>query len=83
MSGWAGLRIAQNKPFVVQERVQPFRLVFPMRGDDGEVSQQELLWDLNPFVWNGDVADGALVRASQRSNLSAGTGSVTPVWIVD
>jgi hypothetical protein len=73
---------AQRRPMVVQQRVTLPRQSFPVVGDDGAIAQEDLIWDYNPYVWNGDVAAGALVRASRSPNLSAGTGSVTPLWVV-
>jgi hypothetical protein len=73
---------AQRRPTVVQQRIALPRQSFPVVGDDGALAYDDLIWDYNPYVWNGDVAAGALVRASRSPNLSAGTGSVTPLWVV-
>jgi hypothetical protein len=77
------LGAAQRRPYVVQERITPAPQRFPIMRGEGSLDYAELTWDFNPFVWNGNVAEGALVRAGTESNLSAGTGSVTPVWILD
>ena len=82
-AAWRDARArAQLRPTVVQERVALPRQSFPVVGDDGAIAHDDLIWDYNPYVWNGDVAAGALVRASRSPNLSAGTGSVTPLWVV-
>lgn len=79
----AAIAAAQRRPSVVQERVALPRQSFPVIGDDGMLAYDDLIWDYNPYVWNGDIAAGALVRASKLPNLSAGTGSVAPLWVVE
>ncbi len=74
---------ALRRPSVLQRRVALPRQSFPVRGDDDAIRREELYWDYNPYVWNGEVAAGALVRVDAAPNRSAGTGWVAPLWVLE
>lgn len=69
--------------WVVQERVRMPTLTYPVMRD-GEVCFEEFYSDICPFVWNDSHAQGYLVRLAQNRllNISAGNGSVTPLFVV-
>ncbi len=69
---------------VVQERVEAPQDTYPM-WEDGELVLRDLFWDLNPFVWRGQLADGYLVRVGTDPllNTSAGLGSSTALFVLD
>ncbi len=73
-----------NAGYVVQERVTGGRKRLPY-ADGGERADGDFFHDFNPYVWGDGVAAGALVRVSQSAllNVSQGTGSIAPVFVVD
>jgi hypothetical protein len=79
----AALAASSRRPTVVQQWIEPPRARFPVVGADGALAYETRRWDFNPYVWNGDVAAGALIRADVAANLSKGTGSVVPVWVLE
>jgi len=76
------LKRAMSRPHVVQERVSPPAQPFPALVD-GTVGMVDRLVDFNPYIWNADRIEGALVRANKsgRLNIYAG-GSVPGKWIL-
>ena len=74
---------ALNGSYVVQERVPIGREVFPSL-IDGALSFDERYLDLDPYVWDGERAEGCGVRLSKLAllNVSAGGGSATPMFII-
>lgn len=79
----AALAASARRPTVVQRWIEPPRQHFPIVGADGALAYETMRWDFNPYVWNGDVAAGALIRADVAPNLSKGMGSVVPVWVLE
>lgn len=77
------LAVALNERGVVQERVEITRDTFPV-WEDGKLAYRELFWDLNPFVWRGQTAEGYLVRVGSDPllNTSAGLGSSTALFVL-
>jgi hypothetical protein len=81
---WAkALALALSEEGVVQERVETPLDTFPLWQDESLVLQ-DLFWDLNPFVWRGQVAEGYLVRVGSDPllNTSAGLGSSTALFVL-
>jgi hypothetical protein len=77
----ARLRSAPSTPVIVQERVEPITMRVPTF--DGEVVEEEVFFDLCPFVFSGRVG-GVMTRfsASPLTNVSAG-GCVGSLRVVD
>ncbi|MBV8695830.1 MAG: hypothetical protein JO183_10145 [Ktedonobacteraceae bacterium] len=82
---WAqALQTALAEPYIVQERVdipsEPYPSVV-----DGCVVFADRMLDINPFVFYGDYVDGCVSRLSSEAllNVSAGTGSTTPTFVVE
>ena len=81
---WEGaLTEALTEPYVVQERVPVAREAFPMWAD-GDLVWPELSVDLDPYLFGTDVT-GVLTRLSAAAllNVTAGTGSTAPTFLVD
>ncbi len=81
---WEGaLARALERPHVVQERISARKEVFPCLRD-GELHMAPRFVDFNPYYWNGQFVDGALVRMSDTDllNITSGFGSLTPLLIV-
>lgn len=78
------LALALAESGVVQERVETMQDTFPL-WENGELVFRDLFWDLNPFVWRGQLADGYLVRVGTDPllNTSAGLGSSTALFVLD
>jgi hypothetical protein len=72
-----------DDPFVVQERVAVEKEWFPTYAD-GEAKMEELLIDLDPFIFRGKV-EGGLVRLSPQSlvNVAAGGGETSLAVLED
>jgi len=79
----AALAAGTRRPSVVQQWVEPPVERFPVVDAAGAMSFTELRFDFNPYVWNGDIANGALIRAAGDTNLSAGNGHVVPMWVLE
>lgn len=80
---WArAIEASEDKPSVVQERVEVPREQFPA-WRDGAVDFMSLLVDTDPLLFRGRVG-GTLTRVSGSAllNVSAGTGSTTPTFVV-
>jgi uncharacterized circularly permuted ATP-grasp superfamily protein len=69
--------------FVVQEKVELERQSFPELGEDGSIRFRDLVVDLDPFVFQGEV-EGFLTRLSGTSlaNVTSGGGQV-PAFLIE
>ena len=65
------IRLALQKPYVVQERVALDKMWMPMFSD--RVRMEQLFVDFNPFLFHNEV-EGALVRLSSSSLLNVTSG---------
>jgi hypothetical protein len=82
--GWQrALERALGGGYVVQERVPVPEAEFPV-WDDGEVRVVPLYVDVDPLLFRGRMG-GVLTRLSGSPllNVSAGTGSTAPTFVVD
>jgi hypothetical protein len=82
---WAeGLRAAQTTPYVVQHRVNTATREFPAL-IDGKLHIGPRFVDADPYVFYGQRVHGILTRLSSATllNVTAGTGSVVPTFIID
>jgi hypothetical protein len=72
-----------EEPGVVQERVAVRKESYPVLRE-GALAFEQRYSDLNPYVWNDEQANGYLVRVARDAlmNLSAGGGSMAPMFIV-
>jgi len=84
-TAWAqALQTALTEPYIVQERVaipsEPYPNLI-----NGHVELIDRMLDTNPLVFYGDYVDGCLSRLSAEAllNVSAGTGSAVPTFIVE
>jgi hypothetical protein len=83
-SEWeAALAEAAGSPHVVQERVPVARERFPI-WRDGALDWPELSVDLDPYLFGTEVT-GTLTRLSAAAllNVTAGTGSLAPTFLVE
>jgi hypothetical protein len=81
---WEGaLAQALRESYVVQEKVDLLRQEFPELSAQREVTFRDLVVDLDPFVFNGEV-EGFLTRLSGTSlaNVTSGGGQV-PAFLVE
>ncbi|MDQ6660970.1 MAG: hypothetical protein M3Z24_08400 [Chloroflexota bacterium] len=84
-TGWVqAIQTALTEPYIVQERVAIPSELYPSLVD-GHIELNERMLDTNPFVFYGDYVDGCLSRISAEAllNVSAGTGSAIPTFIVE
>ncbi|HEY8285217.1 MAG TPA: circularly permuted type 2 ATP-grasp protein [Chloroflexota bacterium] len=79
----AALQIALSTSYVVQERVPTSQHTYPV-WEDENLRMVDLIVDLDPYVFAGQV-HGMLTRVSSSSllNVTAGTASTIPTFIVD
>jgi uncharacterized circularly permuted ATP-grasp superfamily protein len=80
---WQGaLKLALEKPYVVQERVDVEKTSMP--GFSDGVSVDEMFVDFNPFLFQNEV-EGALIRLSSSSllNVSSGGGQTALLVLED
>jgi uncharacterized circularly permuted ATP-grasp superfamily protein len=83
-SEWdAALAEGLRGSFVVQEKVELARQRFPELAEDGTVRFRDLVVDLDPFVFQGEV-EGFLTRLSGTSlaNVTSGGGQV-PAFLIE
>ncbi len=78
------LQTALTEPYIVQERVAIPSEPYPTLSDNHVVFDDRML-DTNPLVFYGDYVDGCLSRLSAEAllNVSAGTGSAVPTFLVE
>ncbi len=71
-------------PYVVQEKVTLVERDFPMM-IDGQLDISPRFIDANPYVFYGTTVGGCLTRLSSAAllNVTAGTGSVVPMFMID
>ncbi len=68
--------------YLVQERVETSKEIFPMLSDGGEVHMIEQLVDLDPLLYNGKVGSAfTRLSSSELANVSSGGGMV-PTFII-
>lgn len=81
---WVDKLAALPDGYIAQERVVGGKIRLPYL-DDGKIERAEFFFDFNPYVWNDGRAVGALVRVSRSPvlNVTQGTGSVAPVFVLD
>lgn len=71
-----------NGDYLVQERVQTSKEMFPMLDDSGEVRMIEQLVDLDPLLYDGIVGSAfTRLSSSELANVSSGGGMV-PTFII-
>jgi hypothetical protein len=83
-SEWdAAIAEGLKSSFVVQEKVELERQRFPELGEDGSIRFRDLVIDLDPFVFQGEV-EGFLTRLSGTSlaNVTSGGGQV-PAFLIE
>lgn len=78
------LKLALEKPHVVQEKVRVVERNFPM-WLNGSVDISPRFVDADPYIFNGTTVDGVLTRLSPLAllNVTAGGGSVVPTCVID
>jgi len=76
------LKLALQKPYVVQEKVDVEKISIP--GFSDRVSVDEMFVDFNPFLFQNEV-EGALIRLSSSSllNVSSGGGQTALLVLED
>ena len=68
--------------YVVQQRVPQDREPYPSI-IDGQLRFEERFFDLDPYTWRGDSAEGCGVRLSRGPMLNvAGGGSAVPMFVI-
>jgi glutathionylspermidine synthase len=84
MNWTRAIQAALTEQYIVQERVAIPSEPYPSM-IDGRCELSERMLDTNPFVFYGEYVDGCLSRLSAESllNVSAGTGSAVPTFIVE
>ena len=80
----AAIKDALNEPSVVQRKVKIAYEDFPAY-INGQLDISQRLVDLDPYLFNGNTCHGLLTRLSGSTllNVTAGTGSITPTFIVE
>jgi hypothetical protein len=80
----AAIKHALTTPHVVQERVMTIERDYPMLVD-GRLDISKRYVDADPYVYYGERVEGCLTRLSGSAllNVTAGTGSVVPVFVID
>ena len=82
--GWdEAIKLAlENGDYLLQERVQTSKEMFPMLEDNGDVRMIEQLVDLDPLLFNGIVGSAfTRLSSSELANVSSGGGMV-PTFII-
>jgi uncharacterized circularly permuted ATP-grasp superfamily protein len=76
------LQVAATQSYVVQEAVEVPRQPFPVALDD--VRMLDLAVDLDPYLFDGRPG-GSMTRLSSSAllNVTAGTGSLVPTYVVE
>lgn len=80
----AAIKHGLTTPHVVQERVQIIEREYPS-WVNGQLDISKRYVDANPYVYYGETIEGCLTRLSGSAllNVTAGTGSVVPVFVID
>lgn len=80
----AAIKHALTTPHVVQERVQSIQRDYPA-WINGQLDISKRYVDADPYAYYGERIEGCLTRLSGSAllNVTAGTGSVVPVFVVD
>lgn len=81
----AALLDAISEPAVIQARVQIAYEEFPALTPQGALLLERRLVDSDPFLFHGERVHGCLCRLSSETllNVTAGGGSVAPVFVVE
>jgi hypothetical protein len=81
----AALRHALTDPSIVQERASIAYEDFPRMDEQGNVEIGRRLVDCDPFLFHGNLPGACLTRLSTVTllNVTAGGGSVVPVFVID
>jgi hypothetical protein len=81
-AGWdRALKQAMRAPYVVQERVEPVRSVFPLMSF-GEMEFREMQVDVHPHAYLGKVQGCSSWLSSGKSGFSSAAG-IVPTFIID
>lgn len=75
------LKQAMRAPYVVQERVEPVRAIFPMLSF-GHLEFREMQVDVHPHAYLGKVQGCSSWLSSGRTGFSSAAG-IVPTFIVD
>jgi len=81
-AGWdRALKQAMRAPYVVQERVEPVRSVFPLMSF-GEMEFRDMQVDVHPHAYLGKVQGCSSWLSSGKSGFSSAAG-IVPTFIID
>jgi hypothetical protein len=81
-SGWdRALKQAMRTPYVVQERVEPVRSIFPLMSY-GQLEFREMQVDVHPHAYLGKVQGCSSWVSSGKSGFSTASG-IVPTFILD
>ncbi|MDE3168327.1 MAG: hypothetical protein KGN36_21170, partial [Acidobacteriota bacterium] len=81
-SGWdRALKMAMRAPYVVQERVEPVRSVFPLLSF-GHLELREMQVDVHPHAYLGKVQGCSSWLSTGKSGFSTAAG-IVPTFILD
>jgi hypothetical protein len=77
------LESSLRRPHVVQKRVEAPTELFPV-WQDGQLRYEPFRYDLNPYIWNGDVVSGYVMRLTKGAihNVASGDGMLAAKWIL-
>jgi uncharacterized circularly permuted ATP-grasp superfamily protein len=85
LANWSqAVQAALTEPYIVQERVTIPSEPYPSM-TNGHVEIADRMLDTNPLIFQGAYMDGCLSRLSAEAllNVSAGTGSAVPTFVVE
>jgi hypothetical protein len=81
-AGWErALKQAMRSPYVVQERVEPVRSIFPLMSF-GHLEFREMQVDLHPHAYLGKVQGCSSWLSTGKSGFSSASG-IVPTFIID
>ena len=82
-AGWErAVRQAQRSPYVVQEKVEPARFLFPML-NYGHLEFKEMQVDVHPQVFLGKVAGCSSWVSAANSTAFSTSAGIAPTFIID